>query len=364
MPRYKTTVPHELGRQEALARLQALAEQARGVSDLAGEWADDAFDFVVTAQGIRIAARLTVEDDRLTFDGKLPLIAMPFRSWIDRALKKSLARRNGAGPALPSTDMEADAPTAPVVLFLHIPKAGGQTLGELVFTQTRAETAREDDVLIAGVAYLTYGFLKERPLQVPAHALPHLARPDLRAVIGHFWFGLHEHVARPSVYVTALRHPVERILSLYYYTRLHDSITLEAFLAEPPFREIDNDQTRRLAGVDPEIGQCTPEMLEGAKENLRRFAVAGTIERFDETVVLLHRKLGWPRPVVCHARNVNAERPAAASLPRAAIAAIEERNALDLELWRYAWQLMDEAIAAEGDAFHLDLTAYRELTRS
>lgn len=362
MPRYTTTVAHELGKAEALARLKAVAEQARSISDLAGEWAAETFDFSVTAQGLRIAARLTVEDDRLTFDGRLPLIAMPFRSWIDRALKKSLQRQVQMSPP---PQVEAAAPTAPVILFLHIPKAGGQSLGELVFTQTRAETAAENDLLNAGVAYLTYGFLKEQPLQVPAHALPLLARPDLRAVIGHFWFGLHEHVARPAVYVTALRHPVERVLSLYYYTELDEAVPLETFVARPPFREVDNDQTRRLAGVDPEIGRCTPEMLASAKENLRRrFAVVGTIERLDETVVLLHRKLGWPGPVVCPARNVNAERPAAASLPRATIAAIEERNALDLELWRYASQLMDEAIAAEGDRFDRDLAAYRELARS
>ncbi|MEA2600142.1 MAG: hypothetical protein QOF89_1134 [Acidobacteriota bacterium] len=352
MPRYTTTVAHELGKDEALARLRAVTAQARTVSDLQGDWQAGTLDFSVTAQGLRIAARITVEDDRLTFDGTLPLIAMPFRSWIPRVLKKSLQMQPGQAaapePAPPAATEPTAEPAAPVVLFLHIPKAGGQTLGELVYAHTRAETASDDDVLKAGVAYLTYGFLKERPFAVPEYALPLLRRRDLRAVIGHFWFGLHEHVARPSVYVTALRDPVERVLSLYYYTRLHDSITLEEFIAEPPFREVDNDQTRRIAGVDPEIGGCTPAMLRTAQENLRRFVVAGTIERLDEMLPLLQRSLGWQGPLVCHPRNVNAERPASASLPRQTIEAIRQRNELDFELWRYASQLMDEAIAA-GD---------------
>jgi hypothetical protein len=364
MPRYTTTVAHDLGRDEALARLRAVMAQTRSVSDLKGEWEADAFDFSVTAQGLRIEGRLTVEEDRLIFDGKLPLIAMPFRSWIPRVLKKSL-QQQAAREASPAEAATAAEPTAPVVLFLHIPKAGGQSLGEIVYTHTRAETAPENDALKAGVAYLTYGFIKERPLAVPEHALQLLRRRDLRAVIGHFWFGLHEHVARPSVYVTALRDPVERLVSLYYYAKLHESMTLEAFLAEPPFREVDNDQTRRIAGADPEIGGCTPAMLETAKENLRRhFAVAGTIERFDETLVLLQRRLGWRDRVVCQARNVNPERPALATLSRETIAAIRRRNELDLELWRYASALMDEAIAAEGDDFHRDLAAYRELARA
>jgi hypothetical protein len=249
---------------------------------------------------------------------------------------------------------------APVVLFLHLPKAGGQTLGELVDFHAR-DRAAPGGVLPGGVAYLTYGFLKERPLAVPAHVLPLLGRGDLRAVLGHFWFGLHEHVARPSVYVTALRDPVERVVSLYYYTRLDESMTLDEFVAEPPFREVDNDQTRRIAGVDPEVGGCTPAMLRTAQENLRRFAVAGTIERLDETVVLLERRLGWRGSFAWHPRNVNPERPALAALPRRTLAAVRRRNELDLELWRYASQLMDEAIAAAGGAFARDLAAYRNL---
>ena len=338
MPGYTTTVAHGLGRDEALARFRAAAARARTLSNLSGGWEGDTFAFAVTLQGLKIAASVTVEDDRLTFDGTLPLLAMPFRSWIPRMLAKSLEPAQETAPAPAGTEA---AP--PVVLFLHIPKAGGQTLGEFVYAHTRDETAPDDGALKSGVAYLSYGFLKERPLEIPDHVLPLLRRRDLRAVIGHFWFGLHEHVARPYRYVTALRDPVERVLSLYYYTRLHDSMTLEEFVAAPPFREVDNDQTRRIAGVDPEIGGCTPAMLQAAKENLRRFAVAGTIERLDETLALLQRRLGWQGPAVCHPRNVNAERPAASSLPRAAIAAVRGRNELDAELWRYASELMDEA---------------------
>ncbi|HEU4453639.1 MAG TPA: polyhydroxyalkanoic acid system family protein, partial [Longimicrobium sp.] len=81
---------HELGKEEALARLKALTAHARTVSDLKGDWEAGTLDFSVTAQGLRIVARLTVGEDRLTFDGTLPLIAMPFKSWIPRVLKKSL----------------------------------------------------------------------------------------------------------------------------------------------------------------------------------------------------------------------------------------------------------------------------------
>lgn len=326
-----------MGMEQALARLRAAEARARTLSDLSGGWEGDTFSFSVSLQGVRIQGSLKVESDRLTFDGTLPLLAMPFRSWLPRMLKKSLEWGRE-----PEVRAEPEAP--PAVLFLHIPKAGGQTLGEFIYAHARGPEAAGDDLLVAGVAYLTYGFFKERPLEVPGHALPLLQRPDLRAVIGHFWYGLHEHVARPAVYVTALRNPVERMVSLYCYARLQDTISLDEFVATPPFREVDNDQTRRLAGADPEIGACTPEMLAAAKENLRRFAVVGTIERLDDTLALLRRRFGWRSPFVSEPRNVNPDRPLLSALPPATVAAIRARNELDWELWRYASELMDEEL--------------------
>lgn len=371
MPRYRTQVAHDLGQRAAIERLKALTERARSFSDLRGTWDENAFTFSLTMQGVNLKGTIHVEADALKFDGKLPLIAMPFSSWIARALKKSLqpnafgmeaseASKRAGVDASETPDAQRNA--TPTVLFLHIPKAGGQTLGEYVYNQCRNEEAHEDYQLNAGVAYLTYGFFKEPELAIPAHVHSILQRKDLRTVIGHFWFGLHEHVARPSTYITLLRHPVERVVSLYHYAKLAETMSLEEFVASPPFKEVDNDQTRRIAGVDPEIGGCTNETLRAAKENLRRhFSVVGVTERFDETLVLLKRKFNWQRDVISYPRNVNAARTPTASLSSEVIAAIRERNELDFELWQYAVRLLDEAIAAEGAGFQAELERYKSL---
>lgn len=368
MPRYRTEVSHTLGQPEALARVRALAEYARRTSDLRGAWSDNMFEFSLTVQGVNLRGTLSVEPDALKFDGRLPLLAMPFKSWIPRALKKGLEQARPGGPMSatqaginpPGTQAEPDAP---VVLFLHIPKAGGSTLGEYVYNQCRAPGSGGDGPLDAGVAYLDYGFIKEPELTVPGHVESLLGRRDLRAVVGHFWFGLHAHVARPSTYVTILRDPAERVVSLYYYAKLHETMSLEEFANAPPFREVDNDQTRRIAGVNPPVGGCTRETLDAARENLRRhFAVVGTTERMKETLALLNLKLGWGRDVVSYPRNVNAARPASASLTPAAVEAVRARNELDYELWRYASELLDAGIAGEGQKFHEELERYKSLT--
>src|SRR3712207_4967691 len=138
MPRYRTEVAHTLGQPEALARVRALAEYARRTSDLKGAWSDNTFEFSVTVQGVSLRGTLSVGPDALKFDGRLPLLAMPFKSWIPRALKKGLEQAGpGGSMRAPLSDVHSPGtgaePDAAVVLFLHIPKAGGSTLGEYVY---------------------------------------------------------------------------------------------------------------------------------------------------------------------------------------------------------------------------------------
>lgn len=139
-------------------------------------------------------------------------------------------------------------------------------------------------------------------------------------------------------------------------------MSLEEFVSSPPYKEVDNDQTRRIAGVDPEIAECTTATLRAAQENLRRdFSVFGATERLDETLVLLKRKLGWSRDVLSYPKNVNPTRPPTASLSPEVINAVRKRNELDFELWQYATRLLDKAIVAEGRGFQDDLQSYKAL---
>lgn len=276
-----------------------------------------------------------------------------------------------------------------VLLFLHIPKAAGTTLNQIIAYQVGRDdiTTGEEDLFHSGVYYypglrLGGGFLKDPQLSVPDNVLRALGRRDLCAVVGHFWFGIHRHVLSPADYVTLLRHPVDRVVSLYYHIRRYyprhseanqkfyrqrmvrpadlAGMTLEEFIASPPFREADNDQTRRIAGVEPDLGGCSEELLEKARENLRRhFSVAGVTERFDETLVLLKRKQGWAKDLFYYPRNTNPDRPPTEDLPEALREAIRRRNRLDEELYRFANELLDERIAAEGPDFWDEVRALR-----
>src|SRR5437667_105406 len=61
----------------------------------------------------------------------------------------------------------------------------------------------------------------------------------------------------------------------------------------------DNDQTRQLAGKCgiPKARTSAEEMLRIAKRNLtEHFTVVGVTEKFDRSLLLMKRCLGWGRP--------------------------------------------------------------------
>ncbi|MFW6039199.1 MAG: sulfotransferase family 2 domain-containing protein [bacterium] len=271
--------------------------------------------------------------------------------------------------------MNESAPpeSSPVILYLHVPKAAGTTLSDWMFDQVRRGATNTDVAnLHAGVFYYPAGFVVEPSAEERAHAQRVMAREDLRAVFGHFHFGVHRQLVRPWTYVTMLRHPVDRVLSLYSFQRLMEhktgahhgvrlleDIDIRAFVADPPYAEVDNGQTRRIAGAAPSVGRCTSEVLDIAKRNLQRaFAVVGVTERFDETLILLCKCFGWSSQLLYYPTNVNTTR-SDQSAPDDVVAQIEKTQWLDMALYDHVQKLMDKQIDRYGPAFTDDLKDFK-----
>jgi hypothetical protein len=123
-------------------------------------------------------------------------------------------------------------------------------------------------------------------------------------------------------------------------------MSLEDYVRSGIALETDNSQIRALSGDRAAaFGGCTPEMLAQAKRNIEaHFTVTGLTERFDESLILLKRAFGWSNVHYVRA-NVS---PRKDPVPPGALRAIEEQNALDLELYRWATERFDAAIAADA----------------
>lgn len=218
------------------------------------------------------------------------------------------------------------------LLFLHIPKAGGTTFHAVLENLHPNKN---------GICSITPRFSIQDFIN-----LPKAKREEIDLLKGHFEFGMHQYFEGGDFqYITLFRKPVERVISHYYYvlrTPQHylyhkvakTNMSLLDYATSDLTTELDNGQLRLLTGSEDPAITCTPELLEKAKENLRKYFVSfGIVEEFDKSLILFKNKMGWEDFPVYKKLNVTKKKPQ--EIPQEVRAAIEERNRFDMEL--YAW---------------------------
>lgn len=247
------------------------------------------------------------------------------------------------------------------VIFLHIPKAAGTTLQQII-NRHYPKSER-------------YAFDADAEASIAAFkALPEETKRQYRLISGHMGFGLHQYMSQPTTYITILRDPVERVISYYHHILrnpphyLYDwarknNVDFEKFSESQITTEIDNGQTRLLAGENymwtVPYGECTLDMLTQAKRNLQNhFSVVGIANQFDKTLILLKLTFGWDDLFYVRA-NVTKGRPEKKSISPTAQANIERDNQFDIQLYQFAQQLLNEQISRQGLQFTYEYDKFR-----
>lgn len=234
--------------------------------------------------------------------------------------------------------LDKEKETDQVLIFLHLPKSGGNTFYDIISSQKRYQSTC--DMRNCNVYDLTPEETKR-----------------LEMVYGHMAFGIHKQLPQSNfAYITFLRHPIDRVVSHYYFHRgikdpnnvlgemfncmtLYDYVTSAEWDDNPVYVAAStvNIQTRLL--TDTMEDNC-----EAAKNNLiKYFTVVGTTERFDDTLSVLEKKLGWEIETY-EKRNVTVDRPALAEVPKEIIEIIKRKNEHDIALYQLANQLLDEQL--------------------
>ena len=234
------------------------------------------------------------------------------------------------------------------VIFVHIGKTAGTTLSVILIRQYAGQTIFAVDASKG----TTIETLK---------ALPDEEKSQINLLRGHILFGLHEDLPQPATYITMLRNPVNRIVSLYYHILreethyLHEAVTsqkmtLEDYVTSGLAGEIDNFQGRALAGYESTripVGECDRTLLSKAKVNVKdHFSVVGITERFDDSLRLMKERLGWATLPVYKSMNIATNKPKRErEISESTIRLIQSHNALDCELYDWACDQLDEQLS-------------------
>jgi hypothetical protein len=238
-------------------------------------------------------------------------------------------------------------PVKKLLAFCHIEKAAGTSLTHILrrIFFLRYATVRpmhkRDTLFFTSRDLNTAQLLNPFLLGIGGHSIvPH---GDLLAA------------SQRLAFITQIREPVARAASQYgfWVNRMNLEGSWQAFLEHPVSQ---NFQVKKIAGC---------EDLDLAKENIEKhFLLAGTVDQFDEFLVLLARQIGMPLHLFTYRiRNVGTK-PKQATLPALFYDRLRERNRLDQQL--YEWvrtDLYSKYIAEYPGDFSADLHDFRNLQR-
>ncbi len=249
-----------------------------------------------------------------------------------------------------------------ILIHLHIPKNAGTTLSRMlkVHLLLHPPTRIIHHESVLGF-YTTKGHAEDRIRRIEGES--DRARRRIRFFEAHCGYGVHTRLPSPSLYITTLRDPVDRALSVFYFRKqqgdLPEDYDIERWLLEhpdDPVWHVDNGQVRYLASddgriIDCPVGEVSREMLDKAKRRLEdEIAYFGLVERFDESVVLLRRVLGW-RSLNYARSNVTRKRKSKSEISNNDRELLRRHTALDAELFAFARDLFQQRIEAEGTNF-------------
>jgi len=257
--------------------------------------------------------------------------------------------------------------TESIPVFVHIPKTAGTTLHTIMERQYHSDKIVTIHTHIENAAQIS------RLQQLPTNK-----KQEIQLIKGHTFFGWHEFLPQPCLYFTILRDPIERFISNYFFLLkkkghplgqklVEQNVTLAEFVN---WTGEDNYQTRYLAknigekNLDIKNEDCTRQTLELAKKNLaENFAVVGTVEEFDKTLLILKNTFKW-KNIYYRVKNKNIQRPASSLISQQTLDLIEEKNKFDLELYQYASQSLEDLIKKQGSFFEHELSNFKKTNNS
>ena len=257
-----------------------------------------------------------------------------------------------------------------ILVFVHIPKTAGSTFKGILGRQFPPGRIRAIFSAYQG----SIDQIKSLSAQDKAHIL---------CLSGHVPFGIHRYFSQRKVhYVSFVRDPVDRTLSEYSFLTKHPqlmpligldvgmTLSPQVFLEHQKSIGMLDFQTRALSGYDDFVESVLPpyrKMSVEDPDSLIRsiddsFALIGTVEHFDESLLLMKREFGWRK--TCYiSRNVARTSEKRLELKKALGEEIRKLNPMDCKLHTYFKKKIEARIVDQGEGFARELRRFRLLNR-
>ena len=222
------------------------------------------------------------------------------------------------------------------LIFIHIPKCAGSTLNKIIKSQFPNKAIYKIDPKVEKNLNIIGARTKEE-------------NRNVRCLMGHMSFGAHKFLMGSSTYITMVRHPVSRAVSLYNFIKrkdfhplhnfvLSNNLSLEDYIAYEKSNSWNNAQTSMLCGSTK---SATPSLAK-AKSNIKNyFAAVGTMEKFDQSLDLFKNKLDWEISSY-ESINMNPQKTDTDVISDQLIELIANTNHLDMKLWEFSNSLLEK----------------------
>ncbi|MGB3513195.1 MAG: sulfotransferase family 2 domain-containing protein [Microcoleaceae cyanobacterium] len=229
-----------------------------------------------------------------------------------------------------------------ILIFPHIPKTAGTTLRSVILSQYP-----QDKVYLLKVS--------QSPLEA-AQKISEYDKKRISCYVGHMPYGLHKYLPESAIYITLIREPVDRIISMYYFIReepnhrLHNELlsknmSLEDFVISNNCPR--NEQVKKIAGLM--VGSAK-EIMDLAHQNIfNQFLAVGIQENFDDFLQILNKLLGWNNQSY-NKQKVTKNRKDKREISQDLIEIIKQKNGMDIAFYhrlknQFAIKNLDSIVA-------------------